>query len=343
MNLCTHLNYQRSLSPSKAVFFYKTANSDFEPLQAEINHIQGQKSSYTEAYGSKNSPKNLQPQDLAYCNPVTIETCYVPPTVSEHYCRFSLRVEANSLQPMICSDQEVHQLLSDLAEAYKQVGGYKQLAERYTKNILSGSWLWRNQHAKAIQIELLTANDKNYVIKDATQLVKGIWTKEDLKVLDDIAEDMEKALTDPSVYWFADVTAKISTSFCQEITPSQAFVDVKVQGEASKQYTKVMLPDGRNAVSFNAEKIGAAIQSIDDWWEEGAEKQLRVHEYGADRRFIIAQRHPSKGNDFYSLIKRTEEFVTVLASLTKKYPIPDDIHYVMAVLVKAGMFQKGKS
>ena len=343
MELCKHLSYQRSLSPSKAVFFYKTDVSEFEPLQVETNHIQGQKCSHSEAYQSGNQPKNIQPQDLAYSNPVTIETCYVPPTVNELYCRFSLRAEANSLHPLVCSDESVHLLLCELADKYKAAGGYLQLAERYCKNILLGGWLWRNQHARSMQIEILTSDDHSFVIEDATTLIWDNWPKKESGVLKALAAGMESALTDPSVFWFADITAKIQTTFCQEIIPSQCFTDHVARGEASRQYAKVELPDGRNAASFNAEKVGAAIQTIDDWWAEGAENKLRVHEYGADRRFIIAQRRPDKGNDFYSLIRHCEEHISMLADMNKGGSIPDDIHYVMSVLVKAGMFQKGKS
>ncbi|KKL74997.1 hypothetical protein LCGC14_2059290, partial [marine sediment metagenome] len=43
MQLPRHLSYTRSLSPSKAVFFYKTLESAFEPLQIEQNKLVGQK------------------------------------------------------------------------------------------------------------------------------------------------------------------------------------------------------------------------------------------------------------------------------------------------------------
>ena len=73
MELSNVLKYERSLFPSKAVFFYKTASSDFVPLEAEINRISGQKSGFTDAYTPQFKSKNLAIQDLAYSNLLTLE------------------------------------------------------------------------------------------------------------------------------------------------------------------------------------------------------------------------------------------------------------------------------
>lgn len=69
MKLCKHLNYIRSLSPGKAVFFYKTKESDFVPLKVEINKISGQKSSYLKRLFTDLESKNVQGFELAYSNP----------------------------------------------------------------------------------------------------------------------------------------------------------------------------------------------------------------------------------------------------------------------------------
>lgn len=50
MELCNILKYDRSLYPGKAVFFYKTPDSNFVPLEADINKIRGPKSGFTEAF-----------------------------------------------------------------------------------------------------------------------------------------------------------------------------------------------------------------------------------------------------------------------------------------------------
>lgn len=343
MNLCKHLNYEASLRPGKAVFFYKTEDSGFEPLEVEVSKIRGQKCSYAEAYSGDGSPKNVQPQDLAYSNPIIVESCYVPPNVKVICCRFSLRVLANSLEPAICNEPEVLNNLKQFTALYKNLGGYRYLAKKYCKNILMGSWLWRNQHARHIDIEVLTSNDSCFKVKSLHKMdLNSIWDDDDSEKLESLSIELEKALTDPYAYGFFDITANIETEFCQEVFPSQLFSEKSDPGTVSKQYLKVDCLDGRQAAGMTAGKLGAALQLIDDWWAEGADHPLRVHEYGADRHLVIAQRTPERGNDFYSLLKKLENHIERLENINRSDQIPGDIHYLTSMLIKAGMFQRGK-
>lgn len=342
MELCNVLKYDRSLYPSKAVFFYKTADSDFVPLEAEITRIRGQKAGFTEAFTPQFKSKNLAPQDLTHCNPLTIEECYVPPNVDHIYCRFSLRVQANSLKPSGCSDPEVSSLLEKLSAAFKKCDGYQELATRFCKNLLLGTWLWRNQNSGNTQIDIKTSTGKCYQISNTRQLAWNIWSDEAQTVLDELSKEMHLALTDPNVFWNADITAKIETVFCQEIYPSQTFGEKSAEGETSKQFTKVKCTDGRYAVSFNSVKIGAAIQSIDNWWDQDDVKRLRVHEYGADKELGIARRSPESALSFYTLFVNTELYLAELKQQAAEpgHLIHPNIYYLFAVLIKGGMFQK---
>lgn len=343
MEFCKHLSYERSLHPGKAVFYYRTENSDFEPLQVEITRVRGQKCSYSEAYFDNDGSRSVQPSDLAYSNPITFETCYVPPLVETLFCRFSLRVFPKSLEPMICGDPEVRHILKQLAENYKNAGGYFDLATRYSKNILTGAWLWRNKAVRSLAVEVVTSNGGRYQLSDGHYKDwKSRWHGNDKEILQGLAREMEEGLTNPKGYFFADIVASIKTEFCQEIFPSQVFLEknIRESGGVSRKFLKVKLPDGREAACFGAEKVGAALQTIDDWWqEEGADYPLRVHEYGADRTNVVAMRAPDTRQDFYSLLRRADE----LSHAMESGEIPGHYtHFLMSVLVKAGMFQKGK-
>lgn len=107
MECCKHLSYVRSLSPGKAVFFYKTSESDFVPLTVETHKIRGMKSGFTEGYDSQSKVKTADQKALAYGNPHQLDVCFTPPNIDEVFCRFSLRVEANSLEPGTCDDPKV--------------------------------------------------------------------------------------------------------------------------------------------------------------------------------------------------------------------------------------------
>ena len=343
MEISNILKYDRSLYPSKAVFFYKTVDCDFVPLEADINRIRGPKAGFTEAFTPQFSPKNLSPQDLTHNNILTLEECYVPPNVEHIYCRFSLRVQANSLMPSGCSNPEVFSLLKELAKEFKECDGYKELAIRYCRNILLGTWLWRNQNTGNTEIEIKVSSGNCYYMNNTRKVAwESTWPHEEQNVLNELSSEMHNALVDPNIFWSADITAKIETDFCQEIYPSQILSDKPKQGEASKQFVKSKCIDGRYAVSFNSVKIGAAIQSIDDWWDSDASKRLRVHEFGADKELSITRRPPDSERNFYYLLKNTELYIAELKDNApdKNGVINPSIYYLFAVLVKGGMFQK---
>ncbi|MUJ22975.1 type I-F CRISPR-associated protein Csy3 [Aliivibrio fischeri] len=339
MKLCNNLNYTRSLSPGKAVFYYESKDGQMNPIKCEQTHLRAPKAGFSEAFNSDYSTKNTAPQDLSFSNPQFIEECYVPVGIDEIKIRFSLRIEANSLQPDKCSDIQIREILQAFATKYKENGGYQELGERYAKNLLSGTWLWRNEHNLGTSISIKTTSNQEFNIDNAFKLSRKASAK-DKKTISKLGSEIANALSDPDHYWFADITATINVAFCQEIYPSQEFLDTKEKGKPSKVYAKTSLLTGEKTVALHAQKIGAAIQLIDDWWDEDADIPLRVNEFGADHHNIIARRHPSHRNDFYTLIQNADNYS---AQLDENSNITDDMHYVMAVLVKGGLFQKSAS
>ncbi|TKB46218.1 type I-F CRISPR-associated protein Csy3 [Ferrimonas sediminicola] len=341
-----HLSYSRSLSPGKAVFFYQREGCDFVPLAIEVNKINGQKSSFSEGYDNQFKARQSETKELAYGNPHTIEACYVPPMVDELYCRFSLRVEANSLAPDRYDEPRVNRWLMRLAQAYRDHGGYQELARRYAKNILMGRWLWRNRQTMGTAIDVKTSAGSRFEIEDA----RGLdwyepWPQEAERVLQGLSLEMAEALSNPRQFWFSTVTARLKTAFCQEIHPSLQFVENVDRGLPTRQLATVECADGSKAASFHAEKVGAALQMIDDWWEEEADIPLRVHEYGANRDALVALRHPVTGRDFYQHLKRTAFYIRQMRHCCQVdgSDIPAEIHYLMSVLLKGGLFQQGRA
>lgn len=69
MELCSQLNYVRSLSPGKAYFYYLDEDNKMRPLQIDRTHLRAPKSGYSEAFSGNFKSKNVAPQDLSYSNP----------------------------------------------------------------------------------------------------------------------------------------------------------------------------------------------------------------------------------------------------------------------------------
>ncbi|GAB7219665.1 type I-F CRISPR-associated protein Csy3 [Vibrio comitans] len=312
------------------------------PIGVDRTRLRAPKGGYAEAYkGSNFSSKNIAPQDLAYANPQYIEECYVPPGVDEIYCAFPLRIRANSLRPEVCNDDNVRDALQSLATAYRELNGYKELANRYAKNILLGTWLWRNKECRALSIEVTTSDNEKIAVENVTgHSWYGHWDEESANSLELLTAYISRALSDRSQYYYMDIRAKLSVGWGDEIYPSQEFLDSREDGIPTKQLATVKLCNGKETVAFHGQKVGAALQFIDDWWNEDADKPLRVNEYGADREYVIARRHVALKNDFYHLIKNTESWVK---TMNETQAIPNEVHFIMSVLIKGGLFNGSSS
>ncbi|GAL30329.1 CRISPR-associated protein [Vibrio variabilis] len=224
--------------------------------------------------------------------------------VDDIYCAFPLRIRANSFSPEVCNDDSVRNALESLSAIYKELNGYQELAHRYAKNILSGTWLWRNKECRALYIEVTTSENEKIMIENATSLSwYGQWDDQSTHSLELLTAYLTRALTERTEYFYMDVRAKLSVGWGDEIYPSQKFLDSREDGVPTKQLATVELSNGKETAAFHGQKVGAALQLIDDWWHEEADKPLRVNEYGADREYVIARRHVALKNDFYRLIK----------------------------------------
>ncbi len=342
MELCNQLNYVRSLSAGKAYFYYLSKDGEVCPIEVDRTRLRAPKGGYSEAYkGDKFVAKNVAPQDLAHSNPQFIEECYVKPGIDDIYCAFSLRIRANSLTPQVCNDNEVRDKIRLLASTYKELNGYSELAHRYAKNILLGTWVWRNRECRKLTIEVTTSDSETLIVENVLKLTwHNKWDKDSTECLEKLTAYLTRALSDSSEYFYMDVKAKMSVGSGDQVYPSQEFLDSREDGIPTKQFATVELLSGKETVAFHGQKIGAALQSIDDWWHEEADKTLRVNEYGADREYVIARRHVTLKNDFYQLLRNTENWIEIM---TASQTIPNDVHFIMSILIKGGLFNCSKS
>ncbi len=99
-----------------------------------------------------------------------------------------------------------------------------------------------------------------------------------------------------------------------EIYPSQEFLDSREDGVPTKQLATFELLFEKETVTFHGQEVGAALQSIDDWWHEDVDKPLRVNEYRADRGCVLARRHATHGNDFYQLLINTKSWIETMTA-----------------------------
>lgn len=338
MKIPNKLSYRRSLSPGHGVFTYLNAKGERAPLPYQEVKIVGQKESAAEAFDKKMAVKKPDSwKVLAESNPQTIEYCHVPYDAQRLLCNFSLTVSANTLKPESCNDENVISAVKAFLSAYAASDGFSYLSKRYLRQILSGNWLWRNQENVNTKITLRTNTGREVIAENVQQLRFETCWETELPGWSELVNDFAKALQNPMSYLICEIEAEIIPATCQEVYPSQAFLDGDDKQKANRVFQKTLIDSSLTPV-IGCYKIGAGISIIDDWFKDAA-YPVRVSRYGADKSTTVAFRTPELGNDFFSLFINLEE---ITESLNKDKQRINEAHFICANLIKGGLFQLGE-
>jgi len=122
------------------------------------------------------------------------------------------------------------------------------------------------------------------------------------------------------------VTAFVRVGAGQEVFPSQELVLDKAASKKSKT-----LYDVDGVAAIHSQKIGNALRTVDTWYPEAVENgPIAVEPYGSVTTQGRAYRQPKEKADFYNLL---DAWV-----LKDKAPTEDQQHFVIATLVRGGVF-----
>lgn len=260
-------------------------------------------------------------------------------------------------QPSACNNEEHYQKINDMIQAYKDRYGFTELAKRYAFNIANGRFLWRNR-VGAEQIEIIVTakeleaqwvfNAYDYRLRD--------FDDEDDNVLT-LANCIADALCGTKPYLFLEVEANVLLGRGQEVYPSEELV----LGKKSEKKANVLLGHGQEVYSneelvldkkgekrkilyavndtaaMHSQKLGNALRTIDTWYPEYDDvlRPIAIEPYGAVTNLGKAYRTGTSKKDFYTLFDKY--------SVGEALECEEDEHYVMAVLVRGGVFgQSGK-
>ena len=245
--------------------------------------------------------------------------------------QFTLRVLGGAGTPSACNSAAYQAKLLATVQGYVQQHGFGELARRYAANLANGRYLWRNR-AGAEQVEVKVEQMQNGQAAhtwsfDAlalnTRAVFAINTE--AKDLDELGQAMAAGLTG-SQHVLLRITAFVRQGAGQEVFPSQELILDKDSAGKSKTLYHV---DGVAAI--HSQKIGNAIRTIDTWYE-GAEElgPIAVEPYGSVTTQGKAYRQPKQKLDFYTLLDNW--------LLKDQVPPVEQQHFVMAVLIRGGVF-----
>jgi len=238
---------------------------------------------------------------------------------------FSLRVLGGINMPSACNKNDYQQKFIEIIDAYTNEVGLEELAGRYAYNIANGRFLWRNRvGAQEVSIHVnhpsfeqpLEFNAYDYSLKNTTS--------SDDKV-SKLATLIKKGLSDEENI-LIDISAYVQLGNGQRVWPSQEMVLNIPKGEKSRHLFSL---DGNAAM--HCEKIGNALRTIDDWQTE-SDTPIAIEAFGSVTQRGVA--HRSNRNDFKSLITKW---------INDQEVSEDDKHFVIAMIIRGGVFSEGDS
>ncbi|WP_114417351.1 type I-F CRISPR-associated protein Csy3 [Marinospirillum perlucidum] len=238
---------------------------------------------------------------------------------------FTLRILGNLSTPSACNNPDYQEALASKIDQYIQEQGFSELATRYAENLANGRFLWRNRVGSE-QVEVRIQHQDQEWVFDSHEFNLRQFNSDNaqLKQLSDV---IEKGLTSES-YVFLTVHAFVKLGQGQEVFPSQELILDKGKGGKSKVLYEV---DG--VAALHSQKVGNALRTIDTWYPDAGDLgPIAVEPYGSVTNRGKAYRQPADKMDFYNLL---DNWIG-----KDKAPEPEQQHYVMATLIRGGVFGK---
>lgn len=269
--------------------------------------------------------------EVTKANLQTVDNAALPFDADTLQVSFTLRVLSGLATPSACNDPDYQDKLKATIEQYIDQHGFDELAIRYAGNIANGRFLWRNRvGAEKITIKV-TIGDKTSLTFNAYDMPLNDFptpesASDDLKKLANI---IRQGLAGEA-HAFVKVNAFVKLGNGQMVYPSQEMIMGGSSGDKSKFLYKL-----DDVAAMHSQKIGNALRTIDTWHSDAeVVGAIAVEPYGSVTSRGKAYR-PVKNNDFYTLL---DNWV-----LKDKEPPVEQQHYVMAVLVRGGVFgESGK-
>ena len=330
------LAFERKLDPSDALFFSGSWDSRRDvtgwlPIPVRTKSVRGTISNRLKA--TEQDPVKL---DAKIQNPnlQTVDVAALPADADTLKTSFTLRVLGGTGTPSACNNIDYQAKLLATVQGYVQAIGFGELTRRYAHNLANGRFLWRNRvgaEQVEVQIQHLV---QGAAVKTWTFDALALSTR-DFAAPDAAAQDLA-ALAELIAQGLAgkghvllQVTAWARLGAAQEVYPSQELILDKVNSDKkSKTLYKV-----NEVAGIHSQKLGNALRTIDTWYIDAADlAPIAVEPYGSVTTLGTAFRKPTDKDkrDFYSLLD------TWL--LKDKPPEPVQQHFVMATLIRGGVF-----
>ena len=246
---------------------------------------------------------------------------------------FTVKILGDIATPNTCNDQKYQEALSQKIGLYIQDTGCRELALRYAENLANGRFFWRNRiSAEEIEVRVSKVEQNgekcSWVFNGYNYSLKNFSGSNDPQV-NQLAQVIQEGFQGKS-FVLLKIEAFARVGQGQEVFPSQEFI--RESGNEKYKKSKVLYSVDKIA-ALHSQKIGNAIRTIDTWYPGEEEiSPIAIEPYGTVTTRGIAYRKSK--TDFYTLLDRW--------ILKDNLPSLNDQHYVVACLIRGGVFGEKK-
>lgn len=321
------LSCEKKLVPSDARFYgteweHRHEESNQTPLKLAEKSVRG-----TISNRIKQKDALKLDAEVSVANLQTVDACSLSQNQDTLKVCFTLKVLSGLQTPSACNNEEFRKAFHDQVVSYLNKTHCRQLARRYAENISNARFLWRNRIG-ANNIEVVTKVEGKEFTFDAFQFNLNFDSDSENPQLIELSELIAQALCGEKPFVLINVEAYAQVGQAQEVYPSEELILDKGQSKKSKILFSV---DG--IAAMHSQKVGNAIRTIDTWYPDYSNFAIAIEPYGAVTTLGKAYRTPANKKDFYTLF---DSYIKG-AKLSE-----EDEHYVIAVLIRGGVFGDSK-
>ena len=331
-NTASVLAFEKKLVPSDG-YMYGTNwddRSNVTPLKLKEKSVRGTISNRLKP-AIQNDQAKLN-KEVEKANLQTVDACALEPEQDTLKLHFTLKVLGGITQPSACNNALFKQSYSQAAKQYIEKQGFTELSRRYALNIANARFLWRNRigaETIEVQVKALNKDAEQEWLFDANQYLPRDMGASDDKI-NSLSVRIAAALASDDDFLILEVVCFAKVGKAQDVYPSEELILDKGKGNKSKVLYAV-----DNIAAMHSQKLGNALRTIDTWYPEYSDPEtsagpIAIEPYGAVTNLGKAYRTPKDKQDFYTFFDSWARG----GNLEK----PEDEHYVMAVLVRGGVF-----
>lgn len=332
------LAFEKKLVVSDGYMFgttWEDRNDKAVPVRLQEKSVRGTISNRLKG-AVKNDPAKLN-EEIQKANLQTVDSASLTMDEDTLKLEFTVKVLSGVQYPSACNDPKHYESIKKMGEDFIAENGFKELSRRYALNLANGRFLWRNRvGAEKIEVHVVALKEdgveKEWIFDAYDFSLKDFGaTSDDVEELAGLIAD---ALCGRRDYLLLKVTAFAFEGQGQEVYPSEEMILNKDKVEGREKKSKILY-QVNDIAAMHSQKLGNAIRAIDTWYPSFDEVEtgpIAVEPYGAVTNMGMAYRTLKEKKNFYTLFDDYSNGVDLDSD--------DDKNYVMAVLVRGGVFGK---